>query len=157
AEQTFWVRRMAAGAYVYLPARPAVARDAAGRPRFALTLVLARMPAITDESIAPLVTGGSLALMCNLAVDHAGARAVEGRLGAVRQPLFGRGGSGLLRDAATVFAQADLLGAGVCFSLGTWLPAQQALDVLQAIDGVASRLRVEVRNADGAPPVLAPL
>lgn len=153
-DRSFLVKRTANKAYSYLPERTAVARDGDLRPRVALTLLLARTPAISDASIAPLVTGGSLSLVCTLSADAADVYALEDRLGATCRPLFVRNGSAALRDDGRVYVQSDVLGTDAQFWLGTALAAQQALDVLLAFDGTASRLCVETRIAQVAP--LAP-
>src|SRR5690242_3323870 len=81
-DRSFLVKRTSTNAYMYVPARPAVAQDVNRRPRLALTLLLARTPTIADASITPLVTGGSLALTCTLRADDADVHALEARLGA---------------------------------------------------------------------------
>jgi hypothetical protein len=148
-----FVIRAAADGYVYLPRAPHVARDAEGRPRVALTLVLARMPTPTDDSIAPLVISGSLALVCTFETDSDIAGALRAKLGARCTPFFVRNGSSSLRDDRTVYVSSGVLGIEAQWWLGVSLPPQPALDVLYAFDRVPSALRV-VTELPGGPPVL---
>src|SRR5260221_11937793 len=83
SRSAFFVRRAGQG-YVHLPRAPRLARDADGRPRAALTLVLARMPTPSDASIAPLVMSGSLALVCTFSADSSEPTALTARLRARR-------------------------------------------------------------------------
>jgi len=157
AGRAFLVNKTPAGACTCIPEQPSLARDAVGQPHVALTLLLARMPAITDPSIVPLVVGGALALTCSFAITADELAALGTHLGRACSPLFIRSGSAQLRDAAAVYAQGNLLGFATQFWLGTFLPAQQALDVLHSFDGARSELcvgtRIEEDPAPGVQPV----
>jgi hypothetical protein len=143
--------RSAAGGYSYLPRAPRVARDAQGRPRVALTLVLARMPTPADGSIAPLVVSGSLALVCTFATEADVAGVLETKLGARCTPFFVRSGSSTLRDDTTVHVSSSVLGTEAQWWLGGSLPPREALDVLYAFDRTPSALRVVTELAGGPP------
>ncbi|WP_439894205.1 hypothetical protein ACS7SF_21785 (plasmid) [Ralstonia sp. 25C] len=122
-----------------------LARDGAGRPRVALTLVLARAPTPADESIAPLVVGGSLALVCTLCAGADALAFAEQRLREPCAALFIRTGEAFLRNGQHVYRAFALLGRADRVSLGTYLGAHEALDVLHALDGAPSSLRVGAR------------
>lgn len=122
-----------------------LARDGVGRPRVALTLVLARAPTPADASIAPLIVGGSLALVCTLSVDADALAFAEQRLGEPCAALFIRAGEAFLRSEQRVCRSFALLGQGDRVALGAYLGAHEALDVLHALDGTPSSLRVGAR------------
>lgn len=119
-----------------------LARDGASRPRVALTLVLARAPTPADASIATLVVGGSLSMVCMLATDAGLLAYAEQRLGVPCSSLFIRAGEAFLQDARCVYRSFALIGRGDRIALGAYLGAAQALDALHAFDGTPSSLHV---------------
>lgn len=119
-----------------------LARDGASRPRVALTLVLARAPTPADPSIAPLVVGGSLSLVCTLAADVDALAYAQQRLNQQCAGVFIRAGEACLRDAQRVYRSFPLLGRGDRIALGAYLGAAEALDALHSFEGKPSSLRV---------------
>jgi hypothetical protein len=155
--RAFLVNKTPTGACTCIPEEPSLARGAAGQPHVALTLLLARMPAITEASIVPLVIGGSLALTCSFSITADELAALEAQLGMKCSPLFIRSGTTKLRDVATVYAQSSLLGFATQVWLGTFLPAQQALDVLRSFEGSQSELYVDTRIEGDPVPEIQPV
>ncbi|MCC8956922.1 hypothetical protein H8B02_26850 [Bradyrhizobium sp. Pear77] len=144
------VRRTRDG-YDHLSCKPRVARDSAGRPRVALTLVLSRMPTLDDASIAPLVTCGSLSLVIAFETPEQDIAALASRLDAPCRKLFVRAGRCSVRDSRAFYAGTDLFGTWVEGTIATSLPPEAALDVLYAFDRRASRLRLVTEIVDGPP------
>ncbi|MHC2336510.1 hypothetical protein [Bradyrhizobium sp. USDA 4454] len=144
------VRRTRDG-YDHLSGYPRVARDAADRPRVALTLVLSRMPTLDDASIAPLVTCGSLSLVIAFDTPDQDIAALASRLDAPCRRLFVRAGRCCLRAGRARYAGADLFGTRVEGVIATSLPSEAALDVLYAFDRRSSRLRLMTEIVDGPP------
>jgi hypothetical protein len=144
------VRRTRDG-YDHLSGNPRVARDTAGRPRVALTLVLSRMPTVDDASIAPLVTCGSLSLVIAFDTPEQDIAALASRLDAPCRKLFVRAGRCSLRDSRARYAGTDLFGTRVEGIIATSLPPEAALDVLYAFDRRPSRLRLATEIVDGPP------
>ncbi|NRO98514.1 hypothetical protein GWC77_21555 [Paraburkholderia sp. NMBU_R16] len=132
-----------------------LARDGAGRPRVALTLVLARAPTPADASIAPLVVGGSLSMICTLAPEADAFAYAEQRLSEPCAGVFIRAGAAFLRDAQRVYRSFALLGRGDRIALGAYLGAHEALDALHAFDGTPSSLWAGAK-IEGPQPVPIP-
>src|SRR5438105_848526 len=82
------VYRTPTGACSYILEQPSLARDAAGLPQVALTLLLSRMPALSEPSIAPLVVGGSLASTCTYCCAPDELAALREHCGVACSPLF---------------------------------------------------------------------
>jgi len=132
-----------------------LARDGASRPRVALTLVLARAPTPADASIAPLVVGGSLSLICTLAADVEALASAQQRMNAPCAGVFIRAGEAFLRDAQRVYRSFALLGRGDRIALGAYLSAPEALDALHSFDGNPSSLRVGAKIEEPQPVPIA--
>lgn len=155
--RAFLVNTASAGVCPCVPEQPSLARDAAGQPHVALTLVLAHMPTSTDASIAALVVSGSLALTCSFSIAADELSALEAHLGVKCSPLFIRGGSAQLRDVASVYARSSLMGRAERFWLGTSLPPEQALDVVHSFEATRSQLYVDTRIEGDLAPGIQPV
>jgi hypothetical protein len=131
--------------YYAIPAAPPVARDAAGRPVFSLTLVLTRSPTVHEQSVHPLIQQGILTFDITLAppdgVLDALADAPElvgGADGPAEvRPLFAREAAFALGSLATAPSGAGIAARA---TLQATLDRVQALGVLAALDGGASGL-----------------
>ncbi len=126
--------------------RPLLVRDAAGNPVLSLTLVLDRMPTAADETVAPLIREGILNFDVTLAVPAGAVEELQRTEGFTLRPLF-------VQEAAyTVvaerggqerpIAEAKASGAAARAALQAHLDREEALDVLAALDGVESRIRL---------------
>lgn len=152
--RTYAIRRGRWGAFDCLPQRPALAVDAAGRPRLGLLLTLARPPRPGEASIAPLITSGHLTLVATLDLPAEELAALGRRLGAPCVPAFLRRAAVSLADQRGVLDQVAGAGSAARFACGAALTAAQALDALLALDGGASQLRLVAEIADDGAPAI---
>ena len=138
---------------VAVPARPLLARDAMGRPKLSLTLVLSKCPSVGRALIAPLVTQGMIAFTATLALPDATAQLEEEAHKPV-QPLFARSADFSLRYEGAELQHSAAFGPGATAAVSAMLDRQAALSVLQAIrdDSTDLRLECEVDYAVKDPP-----
>lgn len=126
---------------VAVPARPLLARDAAGRPKLSLTLVLSQCPSVDATSVAPLVTQGTLAFTVTLALPDAALTLSEETARPV-QPLFARSARFSLRLADTELQETRAFGPGATAAFSAMLDRAAALEAVSAIGGASSRLQL---------------
>jgi hypothetical protein len=141
---------------VVLPASPALARDAAGRPAFSLTLLLERRPG-AGEAVADLIHGGLLGLTVALEVPTWALEALAAE-GQAPRLLFARAAQFALGppDGGSVLASAEAVGAAPRAALSAMLGAEDARRVLSALSGSPSGLEVRA-ELDWLPPTVVDL
>jgi hypothetical protein len=134
--------RRLAGRDVALPSRPGLGRDAEGRPRLSLTLILSQRPTGETASIEPLITSGVLAFTASLALPA----------GESLPSLFARRANFWLRRGAVALQDVEASGPEASGAFSVLLDRTGALDVLRALGGEASGLelgcRVEYRDSE---------
>jgi hypothetical protein len=135
-----------ASVWYALLGRPLVWRRSQADPTFTLTLILKRRPRPDEVNLAPLINGGVLAMDVSLAPPAAALADLSRTLGADVRRLFARDTLMTLRPAGQptlVFATARATGPGMRTALSVTLERDDALDVLRALDGTPSRLRLQ--------------
>lgn len=125
-------------AWLSLPGRPGLHRDAEGRPVLGLTLVLSRHPE-PDEPIADLVELGHFAFEMSLAASAELVGAAAAELHARIRPLFANSVTATLEPALVTARGA---GADAVIALSATLSREHALAVLTAFRGNPSDVLV---------------
>lgn len=136
--------------YHALPEHPFVSRDSGRRPVFSLTLILSRMPAVHEDSVHHLIQQGIVSFDLRLQLPAAVLAAVSsapelvhnGGAVDVRQ-LFVRQARFKLHDKdALITTASSTAGTVAGASLQATLDREQALELLAALDGGATSLRL---------------
>ncbi|MEZ4870189.1 MAG: hypothetical protein R3C14_53160 [Caldilineaceae bacterium] len=131
----------------YVPEFPLLRRDANQKPVFALTLFLSRQPEPGSTSLQALIERGLLNLEVTLAVPEAALQLAAGDEDVLYQPLFAREATFSLTQPDDAGVEAPLgsasgSGAGATAALQAELTRDQVLDVLGALEGVPSSLKL---------------
>jgi hypothetical protein len=134
--------------YHCLPPAPRLARTPAGDPLLTLTVVLSRQPDARDETIQPLIEGGTLGVTFSLALPDV-ATAVE-----QYDPLFCASAVFELVQEDHLIASAEAAGVAPRAALSISAGRELASSILTALDtrpsGLEVRARVRFRCAPGA-------
>ncbi len=132
--------------------RPALLTDAAGRPRFSLTLMLGRRPDVGEVSLEPLITGAVLGLTAALATPGAVLEELgrsEGRV----LPLFARRARLSLRLGDSTLRTSEAIGIDVTAAFSLTLDRAGALEALAALHGTGQlSVACEIDHVAEQPP-----
>jgi hypothetical protein len=126
---------------------PLLWRPAPQQPAFSITLLLRRMPLPDEEYIAPLILSGTLTFEVSLAVPAGAVHHLARTLDTEIRPLYVRSAAFSLHATAGTVPQllgsASASGTGIRAAFSTALDRNQALDVLNALDGSPSGIRLD--------------
>lgn len=132
----------AGAALAYLPKRPWLARDGNGRPVLSLTIVLARRPAPDERDVLLLAERGQLSFDATLVVPASELAAT----GVTVAPAFARSAAFALTtlNSELELARATASGPGARAALTASLDGAQSREVIAALAGRESRMRLSV-------------